>query len=95
MKTVCAVMLVLFTTAGCAATGSFLSDQRLENSSSAAPAPDFAAPAESFPSPDQDMSPRVVLPATGGMPVIGIPLGGDMYLPMTGGMPVMGIPTGP
>jgi hypothetical protein len=53
------------------------------------------APTMSSPSQEQSMAPRVVLPATGGAPVITIPLGGNIYLPVTGGEPVIGIPTAP
>jgi hypothetical protein len=35
------------------------------------------------------------MPVTGGAPVIGIPLGGDLFLPVTGGAPVTGIPLSP
>jgi hypothetical protein len=34
-----------------------------------------------------------VIPATGGAPLLGIPLGGNLYLPATGGPPIVGIPT--
>jgi len=50
---------------------------------------------------EQDMGfpakigPQPVMPVTGGAPVMGIPLGGDMYLPVTGGPPVVGIPLAP
>jgi len=39
--------------------------------------------------------PRLVIPATGGAPVMAIPLGGDIYLPITGEPPVPGIPVSP
>lgn len=42
--------------------------------------------------PAEDNSPRFVIPATGGAPVIAIPLGGSIYLPVTGGAPIDGIP---
>jgi hypothetical protein len=35
--------------------------------------------------------PLLVLPVTGGIPVLGLPLGGNLYLPVTGGPPVVGI----
>jgi hypothetical protein len=47
------------------------------------------------PSQEQSMGPRIVLPATGGPPVVGIPLGGNIYMPVTGGDPIIGIPTSP
>ena len=43
----------------------------------------------------QDNSPRLILPVTGGPPVIGIPLGGGMYLPVTVEAPTLGIPLTP
>jgi hypothetical protein len=39
--------------------------------------------------------PRLVLPATGGPPVLAIPLGGGIYLPVTGGIPTPGTPISP
>ena len=48
-----------------------------------ASAPDPAAP---------DNSPRMIIPATGGAPVLGIPVGGGLYIPVTGGAPVPGTP---
>ena len=38
---------------------------------------------------------RIIIPATGGPPVIGIPIGGDLYIPVTGGTPVVGTPVSP
>jgi hypothetical protein len=43
----------------------------------------------------QDHAPRLVIPMTGGAPVLAIPIGGDLYLPVTGGAPVPGIPVSP
>jgi hypothetical protein len=43
----------------------------------------------------QDMSPRLVIPVTGGAPVLAIPLGGNLYVPVTGGAPTPGIPLFP
>lgn len=42
-----------------------------------------------------DHAPRLVIPVTGGPPVLAIPLGGNLYLPVTGEPPVPGIPLGP
>jgi len=39
------------------------------------------------------IGPQPVMPVTDGAPVMGIPLGGDMYLPVTGGPRVVGIPS--
>jgi hypothetical protein len=43
----------------------------------------------------QDLGPQLVIPATGGAPVMGIPVGGNLYVPVTGGAPIVGIPVGP
>lgn len=42
-----------------------------------------------------DLPPVVLVAIAGGPPVVGIPVGGDLYQPVTGGPPVVGIPTGP
>lgn len=42
-----------------------------------------------------DMSPRLVIPVTGGAPVMAIPVGGNLYLPVTGGAPIPGTPVSP
>lgn len=39
-------------------------------------------------------SPRLVLPATGGAPVMATPLGGNAYLPVKGGKPITGTAIG-
>jgi hypothetical protein len=38
--------------------------------------------------------PQLIIPVTGGAPVVGIPLGGGVYLPVTGDGPIVGIPIG-
>jgi hypothetical protein len=43
----------------------------------------------------QNLGPQIIIPTTGGAPVLGIPLGGNIFQPVTGGAPVIGIPTGP
>jgi hypothetical protein len=53
------------------------------------------APASPSPSPGNAMMPRMIVPATGGPAVLGIPLGGNMFQPATGGPPVFGIPLFP
>lgn len=37
----------------------------------------------------------MVIPSTGGPPVLATPLGAGVYLPVTGGAPITGIPTSP
>jgi hypothetical protein len=39
-----------------------------------------------------DTSPRLVIPATGGPPVMAIPVGGSTFQPVTGGPPITGTP---
>ena len=101
MKPVWGLVLVLFTIAGCAGvatrsdqtsdpSNTTQSSQRSIGSSSDAFTPPDPTPM--FPS---NTGPQPVLPASGGSPVIGIPLGGNIYLPVTGGPPVVGIPLAP
>ena len=90
------ILLVLFfSSAGCAAVGTApgghgSSALTIAHTPTAADSPAIASPSQ-----DQNMAPRIVIPVTGGIPVIGIPLGGDLFLPVTGGAPVIGIPTIP
>jgi hypothetical protein len=53
----------------------------------------WAEQASAAPSPET--GPRLVLPATGGAPVMAIPLGGGVYLPVTGEPPVVATPLTP
>jgi len=87
------ILILICSTAGCASLGSGpgLSAYPASSADEAPSAPTAITPATQ----DQDMSPRFILPATGGAPVIGIPLGGNIFLPVTGGAPVIGIPTSP
>jgi len=49
-----------------------------------------------FPPPKQpNNGPQLVVPATGGARIIGIPVGGNLFIPATGGPPVIGISTDP
>ena len=91
----CILILILSITAGCATTGTVQSNQRRDSSSFDAPASSAPNPTMSSPPQGQDTGPHLVQPATGGPPVMAIPLGGNMYLPVTGGEPVIGIPLGP
>lgn len=50
-----------------------------------------SGPSTASPSP-VDTGPHLVVPATGGPPVVGIPVGGGLYVPATGGPPVPGTP---
>lgn len=51
------------------------------------------------PAPDLNTAPnnlpQQILPASGGPPVIAIPIGGNLYLPVTGGEPIVGTPLFP
>lgn len=51
--------------------------------------------APAFPNPPEHTGPVSVVPMTGGPPVMGIPVGGDLYIPVTGGPPIPAIPTSP
>ena len=92
MKTLMALLLVLSATTGCATQG-------LVAGSPANSGPSFVdtAPDPFPPTPPQipNMMPRLVIPVTGGPPVIGIPVGGDLYVPVTGGPPIPGMPVSP
>jgi hypothetical protein len=81
------LLILIFSVAGCAT----LAPAPATEGSAAADTAN-SAPAMT---PSPDIGPRLVIPATGGAPVIGIPLGGDIFLPVTGGTPVVGIPIGP
>jgi hypothetical protein len=64
----------------------------------ASPGASFADSSQAGPSFDassssQDSGPQMVIPATGGAPVMATPVGGDMYVPVTGGAPIVGIGT--
>jgi hypothetical protein len=100
VKIVITLLLSAIALAGCSALGPLQADSGGPNavtdhstSSAAQTAPDaFPAPT---PTPTQSFGPQVIIPVTGGPPVMGIPVGGNLFLPVTGGPPVVGIPTGP
>jgi hypothetical protein len=60
-----------------------------------AEAPELAPPTIAPLFPDQNIGPRLIMPVTGGVPVMAIPLGGNIYQPLTGDLPVMGTPLTP
>ena len=93
MKTF-AILILVFSAAGCATLDTVPGTQ--SNGESFTEEATASAPATIvFQFQDQDMRPRIIIPTTGGAPVVGIPLGGNIFLPVTGGEPVIGIPTNP
>jgi|GEM_PF-6868765 hypothetical protein len=82
------ILPILLVMAGCARI-----DTTPDDPQAVADEPQAAAPSTN--SAGQDMSPRLVIPATGGPPVVAIPLGGNLYLPVTGGAPTPGIRVSP
>ena len=95
MKALISVIL-LISTAGCATLGTVPGTPG--SSASTVNAAAIDSPPATIASPpfqDQNTGPRLIIPLTGGAPVIGIPLGGNIYLPVTGGGPVIGIPISP
>jgi hypothetical protein len=87
------LLILILSTAGCATLGN--SPEAPGNLDSAADEASITAPTTASPFQDQNMGPQVIIPVTGGAPVIGIPLGGNIFEPVTGGPPVIGIPTSP
>ena len=86
-------LILLSMTAGCATFGPLPSNHPIHSSSSDAttsPAPMISAPL-----PTQTIGPSLVLPSTGGAPIMAIQLGGNIYQPLTGGPPVVGIRLSP
>ena len=96
MKTIGVLIVALFTLTGCATTDMLQSGESSGGAvmSSLAPSP-ADTPDISFPSQSSNIGPSLVIPATGGAPVVGLPLGPDLYLPVTGGPPIVGISTTP
>ena len=95
MKTVIPLLLVISAITGCATQGLVArspgsTDPSFQETASDPFPPNMAAPSQS-----QDMMPRLVIPSTGGAPVIGIPVGGDLYIPVTGGAPIPAMPISP
>jgi hypothetical protein len=92
VKTVIALLLVVSITTGCAT-------QSMIERSAGNTGPSFPEtagdPFPLTPPMNQNMMPRLIIPSTGGPPVIGIPVGGDLYIPVTGGAPIPGMPIGP
>ena len=95
MKTVISLILAVFAATGCATLGANQGDAGSTGSADGDAASSSPAPTTVFPPQDENIGPRLIIPATGGPPVIGIPVGGGLFLPVTGGPPIIGIPTSP
>lgn len=92
MKSLVFFAFVLFATTGCATLNSPGGVQsNLTSASSSASLPD----ASPFPAQQPNMGAQLVLPTTGGAPVVGIPVGGNLFIPVTGGPPIPGISLNP
>jgi hypothetical protein len=83
-------LVVLSAIAGCATIGATQYDQASGRSW-----PDEASSPSLFPTQAPDTSPRLILPAGGGSPVMAIPLGGGVYLPLNADPVTVGIPLSP
>jgi len=95
MKTVLPGLVLVVALAGCATTGA-TADNRANAASALNSDPGASSPLLiPAPSSGQNLMPQIILPATGGAPIIGIPIGGNMFIPANGGPPVIGIPTSP
>lgn len=85
-------ILILSALAGCATIGAVQSNSGSSPSSFGSTSP-FGA--MDSPSPLPDSSPRLILPAGGGSPVMAIPLGAGVYLPLNADPVTVGIPLTP
>jgi hypothetical protein len=94
MKTIISLIFIVTAATGCATLVPIQGNPGTAGSinSDSASSP---SPMAGFPSQDENSGPRLIIPATGGPPVIGIPVGGGLFLPVTGGTPVIGIPISP
>ena len=86
MKTALALVVLVSVCAACATAGVSPNDQ-VTDDWSAQPIQPAASTLTT--------GPALVLPASGGAPLMAIPLGANVYLPVTGGPPVTGIPITP
>lgn len=95
MKTKLGWALISVLMAGCATNAALQSQHQSDASATSVTDTSALVPGGFPPLEAPNIGPRIVLPVTGGAPVIGIPLGGDIFLPVTGGAPLIGIPTSP
>jgi hypothetical protein len=91
MKTLGVLALVLSTT-GCATMGTGTAQSNASSFNLAPPA--ASQPVTPDPSQKTRSATQLVVPATGGPAVVGIPMG-NPYLPATGGPPIMATPVAP
>ena len=89
------LILALSAASGCATMGAVQSNHRSDSLSFDAPSSLFPAPPLFPPWPEVNTGPRLILPASGGPPVMALPLGSGVYLPLTADPPVVGIPLAP
>ena len=95
MKTMAALILALSIVTGCASFQSYRPIDRSSLDASSSPNPTSTVSAAPVAAPVAPAGPGLVIPATGGAPIMAIHLGGAVYQPLTGGAPVVGIPVGP
>ena len=98
MKPVLVCCLVAVLTAGCVTNGPLWNTPSAGGSLIGAAAAPDPSPPVTFPTPPQpppNFGPQLIIPATGGPPVMALPLGGALYQPVTGESPVMGTPLFP
>jgi hypothetical protein len=89
MKTL-GVLALLLSTASCATMGAGTAQSNPSSFNVATLG--ASQPVTPDPSQKTHSGTPLVLPATGGPPVVGIPVGGNLYLPTTGGPPIMATP---
>lgn len=95
MKRLIPLIVAAIAAAGCVSTGSLNDAAPARSAAIGTPADSAVGARDPFPQHAPDNMPKVIIPVTGGPPVIGIPVGGGLFVPVTGGPPVMGIPTAP
>ncbi len=98
MKTALVGMVALVAMTGCMTLRPIPNDGQLDSATrvQGTAAHQASTTSTSTPAPATlNTGPSLVLPATGGAPVMAIQLGGGLYLPVTGGAPVVGIPLTP
>ena len=79
-------LILVLSASGCATPGMVQSYRQSDP---------FPATSSAPPFPQEDSSPKLILPAGGGPPVMAIPLGAGVYLPLTADPPTAGIPLTP